>query len=179
MSTELDLVLVPAHWTSRSIEGDLAVAIPACVRSLAISSEENFNPIVRRRVWILSYDSTCSFLGCLGLGGLGLGDRLDCGGKVLLVCGSLAKPTIREKPLVPSCNARSCGSKSSLGGLLGLSGADFLLSMSRKRSKGGFSIGGDCFFGEGLFGGGLLGGHSSGDGGLKGGPEGPGLCCDG
>lgn len=161
---------------SRSNEADLGVVIPAWVRSLAISSVENFTPMVRRRFWILSYGSAfSSSLGGLGLGGFRVGGLMVSSGKVLLVGCSWAKLRIREKPLVPSCSARSCGSKSSLGGLMALSGAGFfLLSMSRKRSKGGFSTAGDTFFGGGLFGGG-----SSGDGGLKGGPDGAGLCCDG
>lgn len=151
---------------SRSIEADLGAVIPAWVLSLVMSSVENFIPIVRRRLWILSYGSAFSTsFGGVGLGGFGLGGLMVFGGKVMLVGGSWANPTIREKPLVPSCSARSCGSRSSLGGLVSLSGAAFfLLSMSRKRSKGGFSTGGDCTFG----------GDSSGDGGLKGGPAGAG-----
>lgn len=85
---------------------------------------------------------------------------------MLLEDGSWVNPTIREKPLVPSFSARSWGRRSSLSGLMALSGVEFfLLSISRKRSKGGFSTGGDSFFK-----GGVLGGDSSGDGGLKGGP---------
>lgn len=44
----------------------------------------------------------------------------------------------------------------------------FLFNMSRKRSRGGFSTGGDVVFLR--LGDGLRGGDSAGDGGLKGGP---------
>lgn len=161
---------------SRSNEADLGVDIPAWVRSLAMSSVVNFSPIVRRRLWILSYGSAfSSFSGSLELVGFGLGGLMVFGGAVVLEGCSWANPTIREKPLVPSFSARSCGSRSSLSGLISFSGVDFfLLSMSRKRSNGGFSPGGDI-----LFEGGLVGGDSSGDGGLKGGPEETGLFCDG